>query len=139
MANFILGFLYHERKYVKRDMKLAIQNYKESSSFNNEFSKNNLGIIYKHGNENEGIPKNIGLSIEYFKDAIRKKDDMVSKYNLAHLYFYEGLINENIDKVIELLQESFMQGFDPSLILLCMAFIKKYGYNVIVMVSKTKI
>ena len=70
--------------------------------------------------------------------SILKKDDMVSKYNLAHLYFYEGLINEYIDKVIELLQKSFMQGFDPSLILLCMAFIKKYDNNVVVIVSKTK-
>lgn len=43
----------------------AIHYYKEASSFNDNFAKNNLGIIYLKGFGDEIAP-NIGLSIEYF-------------------------------------------------------------------------
>ena len=48
-------------------------------------------------------------------------------YNLAHLYLYEDPVENSIDKSIKLLSNSYMKGFLPSQILLCLALIKKYG------------
>ena len=96
-ANFALGFLYHEGKYVKQDMHHAISLYKEASPFNHQYAKkNNLGIIYKHG-FGELFPVRIGSSIEYFNEAIRhnNNNNKVCMYNLAHLYFYEDPIKDN--------------------------------------------
>ena len=52
----------------------AIHYYKEASSFNHNYSKNNLGIIYKNGFGDE-IKKNIGYAIGYFDEAISQKND----------------------------------------------------------------
>ena len=49
-------------------------------------------------------------------------------YNLAHLYMYEINDQKNIDKSIELLIKS--SNFNPSKNLLCIALIKKYGFNI---------
>ena len=124
LANFAHGFLLHDGKYVKKDMSKAIHYYKESSSFNHYFSKNNLGIIYKHGYEK--IEKNIGLAIEYFKEAIRQSNDYLSMYNLAHIYMYNELVNQNLNKSIDLLIRS-MNKFIHSFILLCLALLKKFS------------
>ncbi|KAK8871370.1 hypothetical protein M9Y10_007093 [Tritrichomonas musculus] len=114
--------------YVKRDIDKAIHYYKEASSFNNQYAKNNLGILFKNGYKDE-VVKKVGLSIEYFKEAIRQKDDEVSMYNLAHLYFYEDPIKDSIDKSIELLIHSIEKGFQQSKELLCLALLKKHNFN----------
>ena len=46
-------------------------------------------------------------------------------YNLVHLYFYEDLNNDNIEKSIELLIKSICLGFDQSRILLSLILVKK--------------
>ena len=71
-AHYVAGCLYHFGEYINRDINKAIQYYKKASSFNNEYAKNNIGVIYKHGFNNE-IPKNIGASIIYFNEAIQQK------------------------------------------------------------------
>ncbi|KAK8890607.1 hypothetical protein M9Y10_035387 [Tritrichomonas musculus] len=113
---------------MKRDINKAIHYYKEASSFNNQYAKNNLGIIFKKGYKDE-VAKNLGLSIEYFKEAIRQKNDEVSMYNLAHLYFYEDPIKDSIDKSIELLIRSLENGFHSSKKLLCLVLIKKCNFD----------
>ncbi|KAK8880614.1 hypothetical protein M9Y10_003296 [Tritrichomonas musculus] len=126
-ANFAHGFLLHEGKCVKKDIAKAIHYYKEASSFNNQYSKNNLGIIYKHGyNEIKG---NIGNAIVYFEEAIRQKNDYLSMYNLAHIYMYDSTSEQDLNKSIDLLIRS-MNDFDPSLILLCLALLKKYDLSI---------
>ena len=44
-AHFSLGFLYHEGKYLERDIEKSLHFYKEASSFNNKYAKNNIGIL----------------------------------------------------------------------------------------------
>ena len=114
---FAVGYLYHEGKYMARNIRQSLHFYKEASSFNNQYAKNNLGIIYKNGIENEIEPR-LGSSIDYFEEAIRQENDKASMYNLAHLYFYEESINHNYDKSIDLLIQSFNKEFVPSLELL---------------------
>ncbi|KAK8888425.1 hypothetical protein M9Y10_039495 [Tritrichomonas musculus] len=127
-SSFHVGYFNHKGVYMKRDINKAIHYYKEASSFNNQYAKNNLGIIFKKGYKDE-VAKNLGLSIEYFKEAIRQKNDKISMYNLAHLYFYEDPIKDSIDKSIELLMRSLENGFQPSKKLLCIALIKKCNFD----------
>ena len=70
-AYFAHGFLLHEGKSMNRNIKKAIQYYKEASSFNNQYAKNNLGIIYKYGYDD--VDGDVSISIEYFEEAIRQK------------------------------------------------------------------
>ena len=108
----------HEGRYIKRNIVQAIHYYKEASSFNNEYAKNNLGILYKNG-FGEKIKKNISNAIEFFEEAIRQKNDYISMYNLAHIYIYdETLEQKDINKQIQLLIES-SNKFHYSLFLLC--------------------
>ncbi|KAK8840052.1 hypothetical protein M9Y10_030985 [Tritrichomonas musculus] len=127
-ACFSVGFLFHEGKYMKKNIQRSIHFYKEASSFNNQFAKNNLGIIYKNG-FNDEIKQNLGLACAYFEEAIKQKNDKLSKYNLAHIYLYNEITDHSIDKSIDLLIQSSLEGFNQSLILLCISLIKKYGYN----------
>ena len=71
-ANFSHGFLLHEGKNVKKNILEAIHHNMEASSFNNQFAKNNLGIIYKHGSGEE-IKKKLGNAIVFFEEAIHQK------------------------------------------------------------------
>ncbi|KAK8881199.1 hypothetical protein M9Y10_003931 [Tritrichomonas musculus] len=134
-ANFCVGYFYHRGFYMKRDVNKAIHYYKEASSFNNPYAKNNLGILFKNGYKDE-IAVNLGLSIEYFKEAIRQENDEVSMYNLAHLYFYEDPIKDSIDKSIELLINSIKSGFQQSEELLCIALIKKHNFDVDIIITE---
>ena len=104
-----MGYLLHEGKYLEKNMIKAIKYYKNASSFNNEYSKNNLGIIYKYG-FGEEIKPNLGLANEYFKEAINQKKDKIAMYNLAHMYLYNDHIKEEFDP-IELLIRSSNEGF----------------------------
>ena len=87
-ANFAHGYLHHEGKSVKKDIEKAIHFYKEASTFNNQYAKNNLGIIYKNG-FGDNVKKHTGNAIVYFEEAIRKGNDYLSMYNLAHIYIYD--------------------------------------------------
>ena len=48
-----------------------------------------------------------------------KKNDLLSLYNLAHLYLYENPIDNSIDKAIELFLKLFLKsllmGFDKTI------------------------
>ena len=126
-ANFAHGFLLQEGICAQKDIAKAIHYYKEASSFNNQFSKNNLGIIYKHGyNEIEG---KTGNAIEYFEEAIRQKNDYLSMYNLAHIYMYDATIKQDLNKSIDLLIRS-MSIFQHSYILLSLALLKQFNFNI---------
>lgn len=104
----------HEGKNVKRNIEEAVHHYKEASSLNINYAKNNLGIIYKHGNDK--IEKRIGNAIELFNEAIKQKNDYLAMYNLAHIYIYDEKIKQNLDEPIDLLIKS-SNFFDHSLIL----------------------
>ena len=69
-AQLLLGDIYFEGKYVKRDIQKVIFLYKEVANINNQFAKNNLGVIFKNGVD---INKNVFLAKEYFKEAIYQK------------------------------------------------------------------
>ena len=106
------------------DIKKAISNYLESSSFNFAFAKNNLGIIHKNGFGDE-IPKNIANAFVYFREAINQKNDIVAMYNLAHCYLHDDPPDKNINEAINLLIRSHNQGFYVSSILLSFILIKR--------------
>ena len=129
IAHFKVGFFYHEGKRIKRDIIKSIYHYKEASSFNHFLAKNNLGIIYKNGIDNE-IPKNIGLAIAYFDEAIRRNNTKLAIYNLSHIYIYEDGTNEKIDKAIDLLIRIFENEFFQAKKLLCIALVKKHGFDI---------
>ncbi|KAK8846996.1 hypothetical protein M9Y10_019570 [Tritrichomonas musculus] len=126
-ANFAHGFLLHEGKCVEKDIAGAIHYYKEASSFNNQYSKNNLGIIYKHGYRE--IKGNVGNAIVYFEEAIRQKNDYLSMYNLARIYMYDSTIKQDLNKSIDLLIRS-MNKFKHSSILLSLALLLKFDFNI---------
>ncbi|KAK8838886.1 hypothetical protein M9Y10_032928 [Tritrichomonas musculus] len=129
-ANYLHAFLLHEGIYVKKDIQQAIHYYKEASSFNIHYSKNNLGIIYKHGADE--IEVNVGNAIVYFEEAIRQKNDYLSMYNLAHLYIYiDDTANkqEYLNKSIDLLIRSLIE-FRPSLTLLQIALLLRFDFNI---------
>ena len=128
-THFKIGYLYHDYKYKNRDINKAIKYYKEGSSFNDHYSKNNLGIIYKNGIIDE-IPQNIDFAIIYFSEAIKQKKDKIAMYNLAHIYLYFDNMKEKINYAIDLLIESAKCDFLPAKVLLCLALIKKYGFNI---------
>ena len=121
-ANFMVGSLFHDGSYIKQDIQKSIDYYKKASSFNNKFAKNNLGVIYK----NEG---NIGLAISYFEEGIKRYNDKLSMYNLSHIYIYKDKSKKRIDEAIGLLIKLFNLSFHQSLNLLCVALIKKHGFN----------
>ncbi|KAK8891607.1 3-phosphoinositide dependent protein kinase-1 [Tritrichomonas musculus] len=129
-AQAILADFYLEGKYVYYDIEQAIRLYKEVSSFNNQYAKNNLGVIYKTGIGKIG--KNISYAKEYLHEAIKQKDDFVSMFNLATILLEEeeseSEPNEDLEykKPIKLLAESSDHLFLPSFILLSLVLINKY-------------
>lgn len=128
-AQFIMAYFYQEGKLVKRDIKKAIKLYKEVSSFNNQFAKNNLGVIYKNVFEDD-VKQNVGLSIEYFKEAISQKNENLAKFNLSIIYLYDEPFMNSIDKSINLLIDLIDTKIKSSKILLCLALIKKFGFQI---------
>ncbi|KAK8892772.1 hypothetical protein M9Y10_030014 [Tritrichomonas musculus] len=128
-AQFGLGLIYYEDQYVtlKRDMSEAIHYYKEASSFNNKYAKNNLGIIYGYGYDN--VEGQAGNAIVYFEEAIRQKGDCLSMYNLAHIHIYDEKIQGDLDKAIGLLIRS-SEKFYHSTILLSLVLVKKFCFNI---------
>ena len=126
-ASFIVGYFYHEGVYLHKDINKAIHFYKQASSFYNQYAKNNLGVIYLKG-FGEIIPRYIELSISYFHESITQKNDEISMYNLSHIYIYEFKTKEKLDESIDLLINSAFK-FKYSLLLLCIALIKKFGFD----------
>ena len=122
-AQVFLGDFYVEGKYVKRDIKKAVHLYLDPSSFNNQYAKNNLGVIYKNDFDNN-IRKNVCKAKEYFEEAIRQKNDIFAKYNLANLLLDEG----NYDGAVKLLAELSIQNFKFSHMLFCLAIMMKNGF-----------
>lgn len=107
----------------------AIKCYKEASSFINQYAKNNLGIIFKKGFGNE-IKENIGFSLVYFEEAISQKNDVLAIYNISHIYIYQNCIEDGLIKSISLLIKSYSKRFPYLKDLLCIALIKKHGFNI---------
>ena len=103
--------------------------YKEASSFNDQYAKNNLGVIYKNGFNNELKP-NINFAIELFNEAIHQSNDLLSMYNLASIFIFTNNIITNDEKIIDLLIKSFISGFYPSIVLLCLFLIKKFDFKI---------
>lgn len=104
-------------------IKKALSFYKFASSFNDQYAKNNIGVIYKVG---ETIDKNIVNAIVYFNEAIQQNNDVLSIYNLANIYFFDE--NEkDFQKSISLLSTPIEDHFPPLYDLLCLIIVKKYG------------
>ena len=127
-SKFCVGCFYHFGFYIKKEIDNAIKYYRQASSFNFQYAKNNLGMIYKHGFENQ-IKKNLEWAIVYFEEAINQKNDYISMYNLAHLHFYEEPLKDSFEKSIHLLVKSAKSKFQPSIILLCLVLIMTFGID----------
>ncbi|KAK8843898.1 hypothetical protein M9Y10_024980 [Tritrichomonas musculus] len=117
-SNFFMGIFYSQGIIIERNIEKAIHYYFNGSNHGDQYSKNNLGIIFKY-HEYKRNP------IEYFEEAIRQKNDSVSMYNLGHIYFYGEKVDKNLDKSIELLIKSSTRNFEPSKILLILVLINK--------------
>ena len=128
-ANFYLGCLYYTDINYK-DIKKSISNFKEASTFNNFYAKNNLGVIYKNGFEDK-IKSDLGKAIQYFNEAIQKNDDCYSKYNLARIYIFDDScknIDKSLDLLFNLIEKSNSYFFKLN-DLLNVALIEKFGHN----------
>ena len=122
-AQLILADLLFEGIHLKYEIEKIIHLYKEASCFNDQYAKNNLGVIYKNGIS--GINKNLSLAKEYFKEAVAQKNDAVSMFNLSNLLLNEEQETKDYKKVIELLIGSSHQGLEESLQLLAFILIEK--------------
>ena len=68
------------------------------------------------------------MAKEYFKDAVNKKSDFLSMYNLANtLIDEEEKIGKDYDESNKYLLQS-SNKFQPSLMLFCLLFFKKHKY-----------
>lgn len=98
-ANFSQGFMHHEGKNLERNIQEAISFYKEASSFNNQYAKNNLGVIFKNGFEDK-IKKQSANAVIFFEEAIRQKKKIIYQCTIWHIFIYmmiqlkETLINQ---------------------------------------------
>ena len=118
-ACFYLGVIYSDGRYIKRDIDKAISYFKVASSFNDQYSKNNLGVLYKQYKNNKAA------AITYFKEAIRQKDDLFSKFNLALIYLNEDPNDQYTEEIIKNLAITDCKTFRlPSLLLACFLTIK---------------
>ena len=134
--NSFIRYLYHKGKknILQQDIKKSIHYYKEASSFNNQYAKNNIGFFYKNGFTNE-IPKEPEYALIYFKEAIDRKKDKVAMYNMSHIIF-ENETDKSNDFIIDLLIKSSNFDFEPSTEMLCLFLIKKYGTNMKIIEEK---
>lgn len=106
-----------------KDIDKAIRFYKEASSFNDQYSKNNLGYLFRMQNK-------INYSIELFKEAIYQNDDVLASYNLANIYFYDGIVKDNINEAMKILILPSKRNFYPAQLLLSLALISKVGFDI---------
>ena len=125
---FLYGYVLHEGKNIKKDITAAIKLYKEASSFNSQYAKNNFGIIHKFGFGNE-VVANSANAVVYFKEAIHQKNDFLSMYNLANIYIFDDAIKQDIDTSIDLLIRS-SPYFYHSTFLLYLVLLNKFGYDI---------
>lgn len=102
-ALFALAYIYTEGTFVKQNFNKAIRYYNLASLLNDNYSKNNLAVIYKNG---YGTHKNIQYAIKLFNEAINQRNDYLSMYNLACLYFFGIDVKEDSKKSIKLLIKS---------------------------------
>lgn len=123
-----IGSLYHKGYYVCQNILVAIQFYNNGSNLYDPYSKNNLAIIYRYGFK-DIVGKNIHSSIEYLREAIKRKEEFITEYNLAHIYLYEKISDDSIDEALKLLLNSELQ-FSYSSFLLCFALIIKYKFKI---------
>ena len=126
--NFTIGFFYHDGKILEKNIEKAIHHYKNASSMNLQYAKNNLGVIYII--ESDVIVKNVPLAIVYFNEAIRKDNDILSKYNLALVYLIYEPVKNSIEQSVYLFIEVLNSDFSMHILPLCMAIIKKIGFNI---------
>ncbi|KAK8892245.1 hypothetical protein M9Y10_029468 [Tritrichomonas musculus] len=115
---FYLGCFYFQNNYIPRDIEISISYYREASSFNDRFAKNNFAIIMKNG-YNDRNP-NLGYAVILLKEAI-KLGDVVAMFNLANIYWQ----NEKSKKAIKLLIKSSLKDFKFSLIFLSILLVKR--------------
>ena len=99
-AFFCLGMIYFEGKYIQINIEKAIHYFKKLSSYNNQYVKNNLGIIYYHGID---IQKNKIYAVIYLKEAVDQKEDPISMYNLANIFLNDKEFKKDVDESISLL------------------------------------
>ncbi|KAK8896631.1 hypothetical protein M9Y10_014543 [Tritrichomonas musculus] len=129
-AQLFLAHLYFEGQYLEVDITKAISLYKEVSCFDNQYAKNNLGVIYKNSDFN----KKYIWAKTFFNEAIKLKRDKLAMFNLSNMLLDEEENSSNISNeyqqhqnIIKLLIESSFMNFIPSQILLLFLLIKKHG------------
>ena len=126
-AHFIAGVIYHEGRYIKRDISKAIHFYIHGSNCDDQYSMNNLGIIYKTG---FGVEKNIVRSFELFNKAYNTKKNRLSMYNIAKMKIYSEKNENDLIDSIELLIYASNKHLQIAHKLLCITLINKYGNNI---------
>lgn len=124
VSQFYLGIIYYKGIYIDRDKHKSLKYFINASNLKLTFAKNNYAIMIKNG---DGIEKNIYYSIQILKEAINDKDE-VSRFNLAHIYFFnDDLYNLNL--TIQLLVSPSLISIDIGFKLLCLAIIRKCTVN----------
>lgn len=103
------------------------------SNKDDQYAKNNLGVIYQKGINGE--KPNSFLGNKYFKEAINHKNDVLAKYNYAMNLLENNEYNQSIELLIDI---SHLNDFNPSKFVLCLVLLKKYGLNEKILLNELK-
>ena len=95
-AQFDLGFIFHEGKYVMQNIDKAIHYYSLAANQNFLSAQLNLDFIYSEG---EYVTPNIGKAIHYFSLAANQKDPR-AQFNLGLIYYEGKYVKQDINKAI---------------------------------------
>ena len=92
----IVGIIYYEDKYVKRNVDKTIHYYLLAANQNYAKAQFNLGVIYQHS---DYVTKDIGKAIHYYTLAANQNEP-ISQFNLAVIYYFGDYVTKDIGKAI---------------------------------------
>jgi TPR repeat protein len=102
-AQFNLGKIYEQGLGVEKNIEEAIKWYSESALQNCAAAKNNLGVLYKNGNEH--LPQDHVQAFNLFKSSVDQNYGP-ALINLADMYFYGLGVEQDLDEATRLINRA---------------------------------
>jgi uncharacterized protein len=106
-AEYYLGYLYEQGRFVPQSYGLAFQNYQAAAQAHYPPAENNLASLYQHG---EGVPKSISKAFELYL-AAAQHGDPVAQTNLACMYYAGQGVTRSETETIRWLTLAANSGF----------------------------
>ena len=102
----VLGSLYLNGWGVKKNVNLALENYKMAAAFGNEKAMNQIGIIFEGNDDFDANPEQ---SFYWFNEAAKKGSD-VGMFNLGYCYKNGFGVEEDVEQAAEWFKKSAELG-----------------------------